>query len=111
MEAQRKITLADLEARPGWNAPGADRVRRGTPEPAVPRGTCLSCGATGEHRYVRRVFSTGAGFHVMAACVACGCNARGAGQWVARDEVETVMGWRAEDLPEANTAAGQGVLL
>lgn len=106
--AARKITLADLEARRGWIAPG--EAARPNPGPTVPRGTCLACGATGEPRYVRKVFSTGAGFHVFAACVACGCNARGAGQWVARDEVE-IMGWRAEDLPESNTAAGQGVLL
>lgn len=105
----RKITRADLESLPGWHD-HAGVLASTPPTPTAPRGQCLSCGVTGEHRYVRKVFSTGAGYHVMAACVACGCNARGAGQWVARDEVE-LMGWKAEDLPESNTAAGQGVLL
>lgn len=109
MHAVRKITLADLERRPGWDDP-AGVLPRGPKTPTVPRGTCRACGVTGDHWFVRKMFSTGTGFHVMAACVACGCNARGAGQWVGRDEV-AILGWRAEDLPESSTAAGQGVLL
>lgn len=108
MSALPKITLADLERHPGWDDPTGALPTRQPRTPTAPRGKCLSCGATGDHRYVRKVFSTGTGFHVMAACVTCGCNARGAGQWVARDEVD-IMGWRVDDLPTSDT--GQGVLL
>lgn len=111
MQAFRKITLADLEARPGWNTPGEQPPSNPAPRaPRNPHGHCKACGKFSRHRFVRKVFSTGTGFHVMAVCAACGCNARGAGQWVGRDEV-AILGWILEDLPESSAAAGQGVLL
>lgn len=102
-QAFRKISLADLESRPGWNDPSDPPL-----EGRMPRGECLVCRKRGPHRYARKVFAGGGGYHVLAECLACGGNARGAGQWVSRLEVVN-MGWRPDDLPESTS--GQGVLL
>ena len=108
-----RISRADLEARAGWTDDAPQTAAYAAPlvphgMPTFPRGQCLACGTVGQHRYMRKVFSTGAGFHIMAVCDGCHCNARGAGQWVSRIEVAD-MGWTAEALPEHDS--GQGVLL
>lgn len=73
---------------------------------------CLSCGEGGEGEYLRRPFGGRTGYHVWLRCAGCKGNARGAGQWVARQEVIDA-GVNPDDLPEDypdGALVDQGVL-
>lgn len=75
------------------------------PTPRTPRGMCLSCHAYTPQRYVRRTWAGGGGYHIMLVCPICSGNARGTGQWVARQEVID-MGLDPDTLPDIGPGDG-----